>query len=82
MAREDCTVVDQGKPSIYTNCALPILTVFKYDRIDPAEVQSLKDQIKAQKAEIEANSQGNEEEKEKQAERVRAQSLFWIPFEF
>ena len=45
----------------------------QYDRIDPAEVQSLKDEIeelKSQKVEMEAASQSNEEEKHKQEERV------------
>jgi nucleoprotein TPR len=46
---------------------------FQCDRIDPAEMQSLKDEIeelKSQKAAVEAASQDTEEEQNKQAERV------------
>lgn len=52
--------------------------MIQYDRIDPAEVQSLKDEIeelKSQKAQVEAASQGNEEEKQKQVERVSLLSV-------
>ncbi|KAF7966386.1 hypothetical protein HWV62_38881 [Athelia sp. TMB] len=47
----------------------------KYDRIDPAEVQSLKDQIEqlqTEKAALSDVSQGNEEEKKKQLDRTTA----------
>lgn len=45
----------------------------QYDRIDPAEVQALKDQIEAlekEKIANEATSQGTEDEKKKQLDRV------------
>lgn len=72
MARTKCSTSHQGASSIIHSCLFLIFFFFsfflkKYDRIDPAEVQSLRDEIAKLKEEATA-AQEKISEKEAVAE--------------